>query len=149
MGWALAVRMGRGIGFHAADVVPQLQCLPRRAVPPRVVLAATIFCREEVQGQTHEAEARAAAAEAAAAAAQQQLSEAQVALAAQAAALSSKYEPQLAEARAVADQAVQGAEAAKRWVVVQCSCSMLRCSVLLCASASPLLTRPNLLLPCC
>lgn len=149
MGGALPVRMGRGIGFHAADVVPQLQCLPRRAVPPRVVLAATIFCREEVQGQTHEAEARAAAAEAAAEAAQQQLSEAQAALAAQAAALSSKYEPQLAEARVAADQSAQGAEAAKRWVVMRLSCSMFRCSMLSYASASPLLTWPNLSLPCC
>lgn len=71
-----------------------------------------------MQGAAAEAEARAAAAEQAQQAAARQLAELQASMAAQAAALTAKYEPQLAELRQAADAATQGAEAAKRWVAL-------------------------------
>lgn len=67
-----------------------------------------------MQGVAAEAEARAAAAEQARQAAAQQLAAVQASVAAQSAALTAKYEPELAELRQAADAATQGAEAAKR-----------------------------------
>ncbi len=61
-----------------------------------------------------EAEARAAAAEQQQRAIAKQLVEVQASMAAQAAALTGKYEPQLIELRQAVDQANEGAQASKR-----------------------------------
>lgn len=71
-----------------------------------------------MQGAAAEAEARAAAAEQAQQAAARQLAEVQASMAAQAAAFTAKYEPQLAELQQAADAATQSTEAAKRSVAL-------------------------------
>lgn len=99
-------------------------------MPAHMQALLRLRCREEMSAAVAEAEARAAAAEQQRGAAAAELAELKASMAAQASALTSKYEPQLEELRSAADQAAQGAEAAKR------QACLLRVHTAACASRS-------------